>query len=129
MAAFKKTCTAQDQELFWQKIKDLPKQIPGILEFSSGPNISSEGLNQGYTHSFIMTFESEKARDEYLPHPIHQAAVKVVILSADATQREIQRLLAAGAHSYLTKPVDVRALTATIHTLLADALPPREPHH
>ena len=53
--------------------------------------------------------------------------IPVVILSADATQREIQRLLAAGAHSYLTKPVDVRALTVTIHTLLADTPPPREP--
>ena len=76
---FKPSATAQDQALFWKTIKDLPKQIPGILEFSSGQNISSEGLNQGFTHSFLMTFESEQARDAYLPHPIHQAAVKLVL--------------------------------------------------
>jgi len=76
---FKSSCTPQDREIFWKTIKDLPKQIPGILEFSSGPNISSEGLNQGFTNSFLMTFESEQARDNYLPHPIHQAAVEVVL--------------------------------------------------
>jgi PAS domain S-box-containing protein len=32
----------------------------------------------------------------------------VIIISADATQRQIDRLLAAGAHAYLTKPIDVQ---------------------
>jgi hypothetical protein len=76
---FKKACSAEDQTLFWKKIEALPKQIPGILEYSGGPNVSSEGLNQGFTHSFVMTFESVAARDTYLPHPIHQAAVEIVI--------------------------------------------------
>ena len=31
----------------------------------------------------------------------------VVIISADATSRQIKRLLEAGAHAYLTKPIDV----------------------
>ena len=68
---FNSSCTPQDQDIFWKTIRDLPKLIPGILEFSSGPNISSEGLDQGFTDSFLMTFESEDARDKYLPHPIH----------------------------------------------------------
>jgi hypothetical protein len=63
----------------WRALEDLPKKIPGILGFTWGPNISPEGLDQGYTHSFIMTFESVAARDHYLPHPAHQAAVKVVL--------------------------------------------------
>lgn len=29
--------------------------------------------------NFIMTFESAAARDAYLPHPVHQAAVKLVV--------------------------------------------------
>jgi two-component system, sensor histidine kinase and response regulator len=33
--------------------------------------------------------------------------IPVVVISADATARQIQRLMAAGAHSYLTKPLDV----------------------
>ena len=36
------------------------------------------------------------------------ARIPVVVLSADATARQIDRLLAAGAHAYLTKPLDVR---------------------
>ena len=60
-------------------IEDLPRKIPGILRLTWGPNISPEGLDQGYTHSFIMTFESVAARDAYLPHPVHQAAVQLVV--------------------------------------------------
>jgi signal transduction histidine kinase/CheY-like chemotaxis protein len=47
------------------------------------------------------------------------ADIPVVILSADATTGRVQRLIAAGAHSYLTKPIDVRQLLTTIDGLLA----------
>jgi CheY-like chemotaxis protein len=33
--------------------------------------------------------------------------IPVVVISADATARQIQRLMAAGAQSYLTKPLDI----------------------
>ena len=33
--------------------------------------------------------------------------IPVVVVSADATERQIDRLRAAGAHDYLTKPFDV----------------------
>lgn len=48
------------------------------------------------------------------------ASIPVVILSADATPGHIQRVLAAGAHSYLTKPIDVRELLRTIDSLIHD---------
>jgi CheY-like chemotaxis protein len=35
-------------------------------------------------------------------------AIPVVVISADATARQIQRLMAAGAQNYLTKPLDIR---------------------
>jgi len=38
----------------------------------------------------------------------------VVILSADATPGQVERLLAAGAEAYLTKPLDVRQLLALV---------------
>ncbi len=38
------------------------------------------------------------------------AAIPVVIVSADATQGQVQRLMSAGAVEYLTKPFDVRSL-------------------
>ena len=43
-----------------------------------------------------------------------QFAFPVVILSADANDRQIQRLLEAGATAYLTKPLDIHALLATV---------------
>jgi PAS domain S-box-containing protein len=42
------------------------------------------------------------------------AAIPVVVLSADATPAQFERLLAAGAAGYLTKPIDVRSLLDTI---------------
>lgn len=46
------------------------------------------------------------------------AATPVVIVSADATERQIERLLAEGATGYLTKPLDLQELLATIGAAL-----------
>jgi CheY-like chemotaxis protein len=43
----------------------------------------------------------------------------VVVLSADATQHQHERLLAAGADAYLTKPIAVRSLLETVDELIA----------
>lgn len=48
------------------------------------------------------------------------ASIPVVILSADATPRQTQRLLAAGASAYLTKPLDIRQLLRIVDDLLSD---------
>lgn len=76
---FRPDCTADDQALVWCTLQDLVRKIPGIIEFSHGPDISTEGLSQGFTHSFIFTFESVAARNQYLPHPDHQEAVRIVL--------------------------------------------------
>jgi CheY-like chemotaxis protein len=47
--------------------------------------------------------------------------VPVVVVSADATPRQIERLLAAGAQSYLTKPLDVPRLLQVVDEALAGA--------
>ncbi|HXN60347.1 MAG TPA: hypothetical protein VN886_07815, partial [Acidimicrobiales bacterium] len=46
------------------------------------------------------------------------ATIPVVILSADATPRVIERVRAAGAAAYLTKPVDVPELMQVLGDLL-----------
>ena len=45
-------------------------------------------------------------------------SIPVVILSADATRRQLQPLLAAGARTYLTKPISVRHLLETVDAFL-----------
>ena len=54
-------------------------KIPGLLDFHYGPYDSTEGLNDDYTPGKIMTFESPRARDEYLPHPIHEEVKDIVV--------------------------------------------------
>jgi CheY-like chemotaxis protein len=44
--------------------------------------------------------------------------IPVVIISADATRAQINRLLAAGAERYLTKPLEMRLLLSLIDELL-----------
>ncbi|QHV95230.1 Dabb family protein [Spirosoma endbachense] len=50
----------------------LPSQIKEIKGFKWGTNNSPEKLNKGLTHAFILTFDNEKDRDAYLPHPAHK---------------------------------------------------------
>ena len=52
--------------------------IPGLLDFNYGPYDSAEGLNDDYTHGFIMTFDSPESRDAYLPHAEHMKRVELV---------------------------------------------------
>ena len=63
--------TAQIQEVE-NAFKALPSKIKEIKGFEWGTNNSPEHLNQGLTHCFFLSFESEKDRDAYLPHPAHK---------------------------------------------------------
>ena len=60
-----------------KKVEDafraLPSKIKEIKTLEWGINNSPEGLSQGFTHCFFVTFSSEKDRETYLPHPAHQA--------------------------------------------------------
>ena len=56
----------------------LQESIPGIVSIEWGTNNSPEGLNKDFTHCFIVTFENEEARSNYLPHPNHQAFVDIL---------------------------------------------------
>jgi CheY-like chemotaxis protein len=52
--------------------------------------------------------------------------IPVVILSADATPGQIERLRAAGADEYLTKPIDVVEFVALIDRILGSSLETRD---
>jgi len=58
--------------------KALPKQINTIKSFEWGVNNSPEHLNQGLTHCFVLTFDSEKDRDAYLVNPAHKAFTQLL---------------------------------------------------
>jgi hypothetical protein len=50
----------------------LKQTIAGLETFHGGPYASPEGLNQGFTHGFAMTFTDAAARNAYLVHPDHE---------------------------------------------------------
>ncbi len=49
--------------------------------------------------------------------------IPIVILSAYASKKHIDQLLATGATAYLTKPIRVRDLLQTLDAILGDAVP------
>jgi len=53
----------------------LGEQIDAVRALEWGTDISPEGLAQGFTHCFLLTFDDAAGRDAYLPHPAHQAFV------------------------------------------------------
>ncbi|MCL1598673.1 MAG: Dabb family protein [Actinomycetia bacterium] len=57
----------------------LKDEVDGMLEVIVGPNVSSEGLSQGFDHGIVMDFVDVDAVAAYLVHPAHLAhAAKVV---------------------------------------------------
>jgi hypothetical protein len=78
MYKFKDSVTpAQVQEVI-DAFAGLPKKIDTIVGFEAGTNVSPEGKSEGFTHVFVVTFNTESDRDAYLSHPAHQAYVQVV---------------------------------------------------
>ncbi|MEW5930482.1 MAG: PAS domain S-box protein [Gemmatimonadota bacterium] len=52
------------------------------------------------------------------------AGIPVIVISADATPRTIERLQAAGADEYLTKPLNVKRFVEAVNAMLAGAARP-----
>ncbi len=73
-----------------QKVVDafraLKGKIPEISSFEYGTDNSPEGLANGFTHCFLITFKDEAGRAAYLPHPAHKAFVDVLKPHLDKVQ-------------------------------------------
>lgn len=75
---FKESASQEDIDQVVAAFENLPNEIPEIKGFEWGTNNSPEGLNQGLTHAFTLTFYSEEDRAIYLPHPAHKAFGEVL---------------------------------------------------
>jgi len=54
--------------------------------------------------------------------------IPIIIVSADHSNKDRERALAAGAVAFLPKPIDRFALLATIRTVLGENVPDTLPH-
>jgi len=73
--AFKETTTPTQLQAIEQAFAALAPQIAEVKGFEWGTDVSVEHLADGYTHCFLVTFESLPDRDTYLVHPAHRAFV------------------------------------------------------
>ncbi len=75
---FKDTSTPDDVKKVEEAFLGLPSKIKEIKSLEWGLNNSPEGHDQGFTHCFFVTFNSEEDRAVYLPHPDHKAFGEVL---------------------------------------------------
>lgn len=71
--SFKDDSTEDDIKRIVDAFRELPSKIEEIIDFEWGVNNSPEGLDDGFTHCFLLTFKDEAGRAAYLPHPAHKA--------------------------------------------------------
>ncbi|XZE43042.1 Dabb family protein [Pirellulaceae bacterium SH467] len=83
---FKETSSKEDVQEVVDAFRSLKKSIPEVAAFEHGTDNSPEGLANGFTHCFLVTFKSEKDRDAYLPHPKHKEFVEVLKPHLDKVQ-------------------------------------------
>jgi hypothetical protein len=76
---FKPEITQQQIDHCFAELTGMVGKIPGLLGMEHGPYESDEGLNDGFTHGFIMSFDSPESRDAYLPHPEHERVKGIVV--------------------------------------------------
>lgn len=76
--AFKESASDEDVEGIIKAFANLKNEIDEVHDFEWGPDNSPEGVQQGFTHCFQLTFLSEADRDAYLPHPAHKAFGEVL---------------------------------------------------
>lgn len=74
---FKPGTTEADIEKVKQAFLNLKSGIDTVRNIEAGKDISTENLQQGFTHCFIVTFEDTAGRDTYLHHPVHNEFVKL----------------------------------------------------
>ena len=70
---FKNTAPEKEVQKLNKAFNALQSAIPAIKNFEWGINDSPENFHQGFTHCYLVSFESEEDRDlVYTPHPDHQ---------------------------------------------------------
>lgn len=76
---FKDDADAEGVRKVEEAFAALPSKIDAIKAFEWGINNSPEKHDHGFTHAFVVTFESEEGRKTYLDHPDHLAFVEVLM--------------------------------------------------
>ncbi len=80
---FKETIREEQIWECFRTMKNMVGRVDGLLDMVYGAYNGNEGLNEEFTHGFVMTFDSPASRDVYLPHPVHEEVKKFVVPKLD----------------------------------------------
>lgn len=76
--SFEDSASADQVDAIVSDFESLKEAIPSVAAFEWGTNVSPEGLNEGFSHCFTLSFASSEDRDTYLAHPEHQRFVSTL---------------------------------------------------
>jgi hypothetical protein len=63
-----------ERDAIYAQLAALKHHLPGMLSIAHGPNVSPEGLHQGFADGFVIDFVDAAARDAYLVDEAHKRA-------------------------------------------------------
>jgi quinol monooxygenase YgiN len=72
---FKDNAAPEQVQAIEKAFAELAKKVETVKGFEWGTNVSPEGLNDGFTHCFLVTFADKAGLEVYLPHPAHKEFV------------------------------------------------------
>lgn len=73
---FKDDAKAEQITTIENHFVSLKDKIDLVVDLEWGTNVSPEGLDQGLTHCFFVTFKNKADLEKYIPHPDHKAFVE-----------------------------------------------------
>ncbi|KAI5069271.1 hypothetical protein GOP47_0015572 [Adiantum capillus-veneris] len=83
LVKFNEDITAELRESLIQGFHALPGLIPDIKAFEWGTDVSVENRHQGFTHAFVLTFDSPEGRNAYLVHPSHEEFADKILAAVE----------------------------------------------
>jgi hypothetical protein len=86
MFKFKESSSKEEVQKVVDAFRSLKASIPQVAAFEYGTDNSPEGLANGFSHCFLVTFKSEADREVYLPHPKHKEFVEILKPHLDKVQ-------------------------------------------
>jgi hypothetical protein len=75
---FKDSASPADVRALEEAFAALPSKIDAIKGFEWGRNNSPETHDEGFTHCFTVTFDSDEGLAEYAKHPDHAALAEMI---------------------------------------------------
>ncbi len=75
---FKEDTTEHQYMEIIGEFMELKNKIDTIVDIEWGTSENIEPLNDGFTHSFLVTFKNKAGLETYLPHPEHKKFVSLI---------------------------------------------------